>query len=131
MSSTRLKIRVLCGLSISMSLFFYLYWSYAVGIYDQYTIDLVNNNSSVRWFEFPTLVYDLWVPIAIGIYLMIALGWTILRHLLLVYIIAGILLGFSSESSCFTSLDIFFLDIWKMSDGALLYLLYFGSGSEK
>lgn len=130
MSST-LKLRVLCSLSICMSLCFYFYWIYAGEVYSEYTMDLVGANRGIRWFETPDWIHKFWIPIAIVIYLMIGMGWTILKHMLLLYIVIGILLGFSSESSCFTSLDFLFSDLWKISDGALLYLLYFESDFKK
>jgi hypothetical protein len=94
-------------------------------------MDLVGVNQSIRWFETPDWIHKFWIPIAIVIYLMIGMEWTIFKHILLLYIAVGILLGFSSESSCFTSLDFLFSDLWKISDGALLYLLYFESDFKK
>ncbi len=130
MSST-MKLKMLCALSICMSLCFYFYWIYAGEVYSEYTMDLVGVNQSIRWFETPDWIHKFWIPIAIVIYLMIGMGWTIFKHILLLYIAVGILLGFSSESSCFTSLDFLFSDLWKISDGALLYLLYFESDFKK
>jgi len=129
MSST-LKIRVFCGISVAMSLSFYFYWGYSYIFYDEYTVNLIANNKSIAWFALPSWVHELWVPIAILIYALLGAGWLILKHVLLVFVLLGIFLGFSSESTCFTSLDTLFLDLWKMSDGVLIYLLYFESKRE-
>lgn len=125
--SSAVKVKFLCVISILMSLIFYLYWFYIGDVYSSYTVQLITSGNSIEWFSVPSWVYDFWVPIAIVIYIFLFFGWTIFRHALLLYIMAGLVLSFSDESTCYTSIDILVLDLWKFSDAILLYLLYFDS----
>jgi len=58
------------------------------------------------------------------IYGFIFSGWTVFRHALAILVVTGLVLSFSSESVCYTSIDLLVLDLWKFSDAILLYILY-------
>lgn len=118
------RIKFLCIFSIVMSLTFYFYWLYSDTLYSEYTLHLVQSNNSVEWFSTPDWIKQIWIPVTIVIYGFIFSGWTIFRHALAILVVTGLVLSFSSESVCYTSIDLLVLDLWKFSDAILLYILY-------
>lgn len=120
------QIRFFCVFSAILQIFFYFYLLILEGLYSDYTLNLVSSNESIRWFKAPEYWHAYAIVFSLAVYLLLFFGFTIFRHALVFLILINMTLGFSSETTVLTSIDMVLLDLWRFSDGILLYLLYLG-----
>lgn len=119
------QIRLLCLVSVSMCIFYYNYWSFGELWHSSEMISLLANFYSPAWFELPPWWQYLSLILWVSIYFIIFMGYTVFRHALLFIIVASFFINLSVEAVAITSVDMVVMDVWRLSDGALLYILYF------
>jgi len=125
-----MTIKVLCVISIVMYFVYYNYWRVGDLWHSSEAISIISNFASPVWFK----VSDWWHYLSFFVwnlvYFFIFLGFYKFKHALLFLIVLGFFLNTSSEVVVMTNIDLIILDIWRLSDGMLLYLLYFGVNAE-
>lgn len=118
-------IKVLCVISVVMYFIYYNYWSVGEIWHSSEAILIISNFSSPVWFK----VSDWWQYLSFFVwnlvYFFIFIGFYKFKYLLLFLIFLSFFLNASSEVVVMTNIDLIVLDVWRLSDGMLLYLLYF------
>ena len=124
MNKTR-SVKILCVISMIMYFIYYNYWSFGNQWHSSEAISIISNFLSPVWFSVPDFWQYFSFFIWILVYFLIFIGLALFRHALLLLVAVGFFINTSSEVVVMTNIDLIVLDIWRLSDGALLYLLYF------
>lgn len=108
-----------------MYLAYYNYWVVGSFWHSEEAMSLLANFYLPAWFYLPGWWQYVSIVLWLSTYILLIFGYTIFRHFLLFLILLSFILNISVELTLVTNVDMILLDIWRLSDGALLYLLYF------